>query len=561
VADPHDTRPEHLVDAQVDSSVAVDIDGFSDDAPRPERLTMTVLVGLVAIVIAFLGIGGLHALQQPPFAPPDETAHVGYAQEVASFRLPEIRRFPEVPVEARQWQAERSTAVDIRYRSVWVANHPPLHYMAVAPLIWTSRVVEAPDGGLIMMRFANVAFAAVGVVFTFLLAMEVTRRNQRLALLAAALAALVPQGHAVFSQGLNDGLGFAAGTALVWAGARCLRRIDELTRRDLAILAAAVVVGFGARAATMLLAVLVVGVVVLARLVRPGRPSGPDWPDRSARGRMRDAARIALVGLGPAVIAFGWYYVRNWVLYGDIGASHYLLEMFRRENRGSVLEMFTRRVLWSNVFEGLLSPTTRQRLAPPGATVLTLVAGVGVAFVFVTGRLRANTDSSGGERVLRWQIGLCLVTIAAIATTIAQHASGGGNAHARYAMPAVGVAAVLVVIGLERVWSKWAPLALVAVAGWWALINLPVDVDPSLPRRVRDGGAPPPYPLRVLPLSDGWRVAAGVLIVVGVTVAVAAILLMLRTPSRNNPSGDAIDPADPAPIGDGELVSSGRSRT
>ena len=100
------------------------------------------------------------------------------------------------------------------------------HYVAVAPLVWASRAAGAPDGGLILMRFANVAFAAVGVVFTFLLASEITRRNHRFALLAAALAALVPQGHAVFSQGLNDGLGFAAGTAVVWAGARCLRRIE-----------------------------------------------------------------------------------------------------------------------------------------------------------------------------------------------------------------------------------------------------------------------------------------------------------------------------------------------
>lgn len=560
MANPYDPQPDHLVVARVhadlDRDIETDVDARSDRLPTSDRLTTTVLVGLVAIVVAFLGIGGLHALQQPPFAPPDETAHVGYANEVASFRLPEIRRFPEVPIEAREWQAERSTAGDLRYRSVWVANHPPLHYTAVAPLIWAGRMTEASDGGLVLMRFANVAFAAAGVVFTFLLALEMTRRNQRLALLAAALAALVPQGHAVFSQGLNDGLGFAAGTALVWAGARCLRRVDDLTRRDLVILAVAAAVGFGARAATMLLAVAVVGVVAVARLVRPEQPAP------STVERVRGAAGVAVLGLGPAVIAFGWFYARNWVLYGDIGASQYLLEMFRREERGSVLEMFSRREIWSNVFEGLLSPTTRQRLAPPGAAVLTLVAGVGVAFAFVTGRLRVSADPADDQRVLRWQIGLCLVTVSLIVTTIAQHASGGGNAHARYAMPAIGVAAVLVVIGLERVWSKWAPLALVMVAGWWALLNLPVDVDPNLPRRVRDGGLPPPSPLRVLPLSDGWRVGAAVLIVIGVTVATAALLATLRSTTPGipgNPGTDATDPDGPDPIGDGELISTGHA--
>lgn len=522
------------------------------------RTSITVIVGLVAIVVAFIGIGALHALQQPPFFPTDETAHVGYAQEIASFRLPEIRTFPEVPVEARQWQAERSTANDIRYRGVWVANHPPLNYMAVAPLIWASRATGASDGGLILIRFANVAFAGVGVVFTFLLASELTRRNHRLALLAAALAALVPQGHAVFSQGLNDGLGFAAGTAVVWAGARCIRRIDALTRRDLTLLAVTAVVAFGSRAATMLLAIAVVGFVAFRRFTRPA-------PSLQVQGRR--AARVALIGLGPAVVVFGWFYVRNIVLYGDVGASQYLLEMFRRERRGSVLDMLVRWPMWSSIYEGLMSPTTRRRMVPPGSLVITLVAAVGVATVFITGRMSSNDESSAEEgpagsdndraaraSTLRWQITLGLVTVGLIALTLAQHASGGGNAHARYAMPAIGVAAVLLVMGMERIWSRWAPFGLVMIAGWWALINLPVDVNPGIMVRNRDDGQLAPYPLRVLPLSDGWRTASGVLIAVGVVVAVGVLLATLRTAPRPVPGADAVEPTVPAPQDDGELV-------
>ena len=524
------------------------------DAKRPP---VAIVVGLVAIVVAFVGIGALHALQQPPFLPTDETAHVGYAQEIASGRLPEIRGFPEVPIEARQWQAERSTANDIRYRGVWVANHPPLHYVAVAPLVWASRATGALDGGLILMRFANVAFAAVGVVFTFLLALEITRRNHRLALLAAALAALVPQGHAVFSQGLNDGLGFAAGTAVVWAGARCVRRIDALARRDLALLAATAAVAFGARAATMLLALAVVGVVALCRFTRP---------DPSANAQLRNAARLAAIALGPAVVLFGWFYARNMVLYGDIGASQYLLEMFRRERRGSMLDMIVRWSMWSDVFEGLMSPTTRRRTMPPGSVVLTMIAALGVVIVFVTGRItrRRTSDDAGAHATsdgrigeastLRWQLALALVTVALIALTIAQHASGGGNAHARYFMPAIGAAAVLVVIGMERIWSRWAPLALVIVAGWWALINLPVDVNPRTLLRNRDDGQLPPYPLRVLPLSDGWRTAAGVLIAVGVVIVAAALVATARTSTRSGPGPDAHGSSAPRPSGDGELL-------
>lgn len=518
-----------------------------------QRASRTVIVGLVAIVVAFIGVGTLHALQQPPFFAPDETAHVGYAQEMASLRLPQIREFPEVPVEARQWQAERSTANDIRYRGVWVANHPPLHYVAVTPLIWASRAVDAPDGGLIVMRLANVAFAAVGVVFTFLLASELTRRNHRLALLAAALAALVPQGHAVFSQALNDGLGFAAGTAVVWAGARCLRRVDTLTRRDLALLAGTAAVAFGARTATMLLAVAVVGVVALRRFTRPAASAGE---------QARRAMRVILIGLAPAVVVFGWFYVRNIVLYGDIGASSYLLDMFRRQPRGTMLDMIVRWSMWSNVFEGLMSPTTRRRVLPPGAALITLVAAAGLVLSFVNGRIggpRASSDTGEGEAsravaTFRWQISLGVIAVGLTALTIAQHASGGGNAYARYAMPAIGAAAVLLVIGMERIWSKWAPLFLVTIAGWWALINLPVDVDPERLRRTRDDGQLPPLPLRTLPLDDAWRTGAGVVVVVGVVVAVLVLLATLRAPSRPVPDEDTVEPTAPEPSGGGELV-------
>ena len=51
----------------------------------------------------------LFAFEQPPFVAPDETAHVGYAHEIAGFDLPEVTEFPDVPDSAVQWQAERES--------------------------------------------------------------------------------------------------------------------------------------------------------------------------------------------------------------------------------------------------------------------------------------------------------------------------------------------------------------------------------------------------------------------------------------------------------------------
>ena len=226
-------------------------------AARPIR-AVAAWWGLGAIVVAFVSIAAMNAYQQPPFAPPDETAHVGYAEEIAHLHLPEITTVPHVPASATQWIAERDSARRERYLGVWVANHPPLNYVLVAPLVWLSDGLGRADGGLLFLRLANVLFGAVGVALTYFLAWELAGGVRRIALASAALVAFVPQLHRALSQGLNDGLGFAAGTAVVWAALRWLRT-DR--RRDLLLLGAASAVGAGARASTMLLAVAVVGLL------------------------------------------------------------------------------------------------------------------------------------------------------------------------------------------------------------------------------------------------------------------------------------------------------------
>ena len=243
------------------------------------------VVGLIGIVVAFLAIGTLFALEQPPFVEADETAHVAYAHEIASFHLPRIdeRVFP--PASARVWRAEWASRGDDRYRGAWVANHPPLNYMLSAPAIWYSNWVGRPDGGLLFLRLQNVSLAAVGVALTYFVALELSRGDRRLGLLAAAMAALVPQGLALFSHGMNDGLAFAAGSGLLWATLRCCRRPGS--RRDLLLLSGFAVASFGSRAATMLLAIALVGAAAAWALVERGRPFMARVRDRRAHDAPR----------------------------------------------------------------------------------------------------------------------------------------------------------------------------------------------------------------------------------------------------------------------------------
>ena len=306
-------------------------------------------IGVAGAVIVFVGIALLFAFEQPPFVAPDETAHVGYAHEIAGFELPEVTKSPDVPDSAVQWQAERESSHDDRYRAVWVANHPPLHYMITAPLIWLSNALDRPDGGLMFMRLANIAFAAIGVVLTYFLGRDLSGGIRRIGVAGAAIAALVPQGHTLFSEAMNDGIGFAAATAVVWAAVRCIGTSEgRYGRGDLVLLGAAAAACAGARSATLVVAVVVVIWVAVTRLLTaPG----------STGARLAAAVYVAAIGLLPAALLFGWYYIRNDRLYGDFAGSEFLLDRFRRIPKGSLLEVLSWGHLWVDLYHMLLSPS------------------------------------------------------------------------------------------------------------------------------------------------------------------------------------------------------------
>jgi hypothetical protein len=485
---------------------------------RRWRSFPTEVVGLVGVVLAFVGITAMSAFEQPPYFDADEKAHVGYAHEIADFRVPEIDKEPRVPESAVQWQAERATGRDDRYLGVWLANHPPLHYVVVAPLIWFSEATDRPDGGLMPMRLANLALAATGVVMTYLLAVELSGGIRRVGLAAAAIVALVPQGHTYFGRALNDGLAFAAGTGLVWAAARCLRR--PRSRRDLLLLSALTAVAAGARTATMVLAVVVVGAVAVHNAMASGRSIGE---------RLRVGALTVAAGLGPATALFGWFYTRIHLLYGDIGASTFLLERFGRTPRGSVLDMLSQGHRWTYLFHRMLSTAPLSpgwpRLAwPRFANLIAAVIVAGLVVLVVRARTGDKDHATDEPGVMsRRSLVLCLLAVAVITVTVAQHLSGGGSPYPRYFFPVLGVLAALAALSLDRLLPRILPALLVAAMAWWAIRQMPTGVDPTTLARPRDRGRGAPDVLEVLPAGPGWRVAAAALIGAGGTVAAGCL--------------------------------------
>ncbi len=480
-----------------------------------------VSIGLVGAVVVFVGISLLFAFEQPPFAPPDETAHLGYAHEIADLELPEITKPPDVPDSAVQWQAERESGRDDRYRAVWVANHPPLHYVVTAPLIWFADATDRPDGGLMLMRLANIAFAAAGVVFTYLLARDLSGGGRRIGVAAAAIAALVPQGTVLFSEAMNDGLGFAAATAVVWAGVRCIGTPSgRWERGDLVALGIAAAACAGARSATLLIAVVVVLWVAVTRFVTAPSTVG---------SRLASASTVVAYGLVPAAVLFGWYYVRNNQLYGDLAGSEFLLDRFGRIPRGSLFDVLRWGHLWVDLYHMLMSPSPLVTIRAPLVNLVLLLVAMGLVIVAILGRTGDVVRRGVHGVVTRPALGLCIVVVFVVIVTVAQHVSGGGSRYARYLLPALGVAAALFALALDRLWPRVLPAITVVLMGWWALRNVPSGVDPAAERRPRDRGQPMPELLQVLPASPWLRTAAGVVIALG---CIAVVISLADTVAR-----------------------------
>jgi hypothetical protein len=426
------------------------------------------LVGVVGAMLAFFGFSLHYALTTQPFFHPDEHAHLSYGYEVASGHLPEIET-PDEPPESATWMQERiANAKDDRYRTVWVANHPPLYYLFLAPLLEVSEHLDMTNvGGVMSARLLNIGFATAAIGLVYLLAVEITGGAKRIGVAAAALVALLAQPQYTFSHGYNDGLGFLTITLVLLAATRVLCRGPS--SGGTTFLAFAVAAAAATRASGLVIGVGAIAVVALSE-------HGPLRATTRARARQTVTRSWGL--LAPTVVLVGWFYVRNLVLYGDIGASSYLLRRFSRGSRQeSVLHVIFNCEEWRQVYDRLvghvffLNPVRltwgQIGLWRWGA----VLAVVGLALAWRAGTTGDRRPDGTPGQLARPGLVLLGIALALNGMLFVQHVAGGGSAWPRYLYTTLGASAILVVIGLDRLLPRLLPfLAVVgAAASSWTL--------------------------------------------------------------------------------------------
>ncbi|HTP06784.1 MAG TPA: glycosyltransferase family 39 protein [Anaerolineae bacterium] len=276
---------------------------------------------LLVITVVFVALSVVYSLTVPLFEGPDEIWHYAFADHLASGG--------GLPV------------FDINQPATFLRNgaHPPLYYALIAPLIAridrsdfpaeyrfnlaSPRITPGATGTspnlLIhtaredfpfhntalaghLARLVSIALGVLTVVGVFYVARRLLR-DERLALIATAFVAFIPQ--FVYGAALinNDALAAASATWLLYA---LLRLMDD-TRWRLAALSG-VLLGITLLSKIGMIAVLPLPALALLLMW---------WQSRKHGSRLAHYLALGLLLYALAALIAGWWYVRNFVLYGD----------------------------------------------------------------------------------------------------------------------------------------------------------------------------------------------------------------------------------------------------
>lgn len=470
--------------------------------------------GVHGAVLCALSVAVLWALTVPAYWPVDELSHVPYALAVVEGQPVTIHspiRADGHPGMAERLAFERA-AGHVDRQDVWTSNHPPLYFALAGLPLAVGEAVDAPGLGFLGARLVSALAGAAGVALTAALASLLLPGRRRVAVLAAAFAALTPAlGH--FS-GLvfNDSLSFALCTGVLLCALLALRA--GLWRWALAVAGAGTAAAL-TRASALPLVAFAAGACTIGAWFRGGTS-----PPRAGRWASTVAAGVLTAGL-PAIGA-GWFYRRNWLRYGDLTGGEALLEKFHREPNAALGDLLLSGRFYLGQWDRLLGDLstgvwTRGWRIPVirGIGLMIVIGLVLVAVRWARERGWATSQSAGG--LTSWQRAGWTLSLAfggSLLLATARFHADGGSAHARYLLPALAVLALLAALGLDELgrrarWGSLLPLGGMVVAGLGVWLQF-LEVGSRM--WSEDGRV---YPL--LRIGSGWAdvAAAGALVLLG----------------------------------------------
>lgn len=439
-----------------------------------------------AVLAAMLLSAGA-ALVQAPYATGDEAPHIDYAYQVWQGELPVFE-------DGLEHRPERAWLAPVQ----WTAQHPPLYYLLVAPIVGPLAEAGQPVAAVYAARAVNVLLSGVLVLVAHGAARRICRPGGTPPVVVAFVVAAMAGKSLVGGSGYNDLLAAVFVAAMFGVGATAVRRgLDARLVLALSLLAGGAAL---TRLSAGVVAVVVAGVAGLAGIVRA-------W-----QGRGRRAPLLGLLLGGPALVlaVAGWFYARNVELTGTVTGSHFDWSI---ENQGRspkpLWQVLVEYVTWlrlPNLFwwAGQQPPRTtyvfstmivtglvlvwipimiaasRARLAQRNAARMRL-AGRNATRTYParmggTPTLRAGTDRGVRRRVedadrLMLRV-LLVLPVVVLVTMQVLFASNSGGVYPRYLLPVALPLCLAVAAGLavrpRLLVPVWTAVTLLDLAGWVA---------------------------------------------------------------------------------------------
>ncbi len=256
---------------------------------------------LVLILVAYLALGALFAVQTPAWQAPDEPAHYNYVRYLAengAFPVLHMGDYPHAYLEEIKAAGfpPDLPITPIRYES----HQPPLYYALAAP------VYSLTGGSLLALRLFSVALGAGIVLLAFGIARRALPGRPAAALGAAAFVAFLPQHLATASQVGNDVLAELLLAAVLF----------YLTGR---VTAGSVSSAAGLLRRPIFLGILL-GLILITKttayIALPLAAGALAWCWAQERAPLRRIVAEGLAALAPAaLVALPWY-ARNLYVYG-----------------------------------------------------------------------------------------------------------------------------------------------------------------------------------------------------------------------------------------------------
>lgn len=417
-------------------------------APRSRQHVVWLEFGQIMMIAAMVTTAAIaRAYGTEPLGTADETAHLDYAFQLWNGRLPVF---------------EDGVSLDVPFGVVppvqWVAQHPPLFYLMLAPIV--GPIITSGDtlGAVMAGRIANGVLAGIVVIAAAWAVRQVAPETPRLRIVVPLVTGLTGMLVLVGSAIYNDLATVLFATLAIGLIARLTRRgLDTVTVLLVAVVSAA---GMSTRASFGVFSCF----LGLAVLIGPRR-DGRWWNGFVGR------SVAAVTAVVCTLAAIGWFFWRNVQITGRLDGGHpdWAFEHLYRTPR-TFAEVILDPDSWAGLFNFYRFDAAEDDPAP----WLLLVVPAALAIIVGAIILITKRRSICRDRLVVFMLTAALT--AGIVMLQLNYATNAGAINSRYLLPVAVVFAIVLGYGLVRI--PWSGVLLVPAWGAASWLVFASSLDP-----------------------------------------------------------------------------------